>query len=133
MTVPGYRYAKQACSYSVLSYKVNKNMTFQIFSTIFLTCRTVFIKISNRNEFCVSNLPTKGQNSLIWLNGKLTSNQANSSGCRLTTGVMQYFSQQFHRSNLYIFYDQITQETNIMAVIVAIHTKTASKLYTKHS
>ena len=29
---------------------------------------------------------------------------------------------------LYIFYDQITEETNIMAVILAIHTKTASKL-----
>ena len=94
----------------------------------FLTCRTVFIKISNKNKFSVSNLPNKGQNSVILLSEKSTSNQANYSWYELTTGVNQYFSQYFVQPKLYIFYDQITKKIIIMAVILAIHTKTASKL-----
>ena len=77
----------------VIVIKSIKTGLFRFFLRKFLTCRTVFTKISKRNMFYVGNLPKTGQNSLICLNEKLTSNQAHSSGCRLMTGVMQYFSQ----------------------------------------
>ena len=56
----------------VVVIKSIKNRSFYIFSETFLTCRTVFTKISNRNEFYLGNLPKTGQNLLIWLNEKLT-------------------------------------------------------------
>ena len=71
----------------VLVVKSIKTGNFLFFSPTFLGCRTVIIKIRNSNEFSVSNLPNKGQNSLIWLSEKSTSNQTNSSGCGLTTGT----------------------------------------------